>query len=253
MAQYDSFAKRYYQERQQKKEFNWNNCIESPEMIRMVGDVKNKRIIDLGCGFGDHAEKFSEQGAREILGLDISKKLIELANEKGLTHAKFIVHDLNKRFPAKSNHYDIAVSSLTIHYLKEIDHFFKETHRVLKKGGFFVFSTQNPLTDSLIMKKYDLGYERIFGYKKNSKTGKREVFGDYYYEGPRTEDWGGGVKIKMYKRTYETLIKAIVRNGFNIIDYVDAKPIPSSRRLDPGLYDFTQKVPSFCFFKLNKK
>ena len=41
----------------------------------MVG----KRILDLGCGFGEHCKLFVEKGAEKVVGLDISQKMIEVA------------------------------------------------------------------------------------------------------------------------------------------------------------------------------
>lgn len=41
----------------------------------MVG----KRILDLGCGFGEHCKLFVEIGAEKVVGLDISQKMIEVA------------------------------------------------------------------------------------------------------------------------------------------------------------------------------
>ena len=74
--QYDKFAKKYFKLRFDKKDFNHNRLIETPCMIRTVGNVRNKVILDLGCGFGEHVKKYIKKGARKVIGVDISKELI---------------------------------------------------------------------------------------------------------------------------------------------------------------------------------
>jgi hypothetical protein len=52
--------------------------------------------------------------------------------------------------------------------------------------------------------------------------------------------------------TYQTLIKAIITNGFVIEDYVDARPTIEGKKANPKAYALTSKVPWFCVFKVKK-
>ena len=61
MAAYDKFAQYYINRRKDKSRFDYNRDIEVPALIKIIGDVKNKTILDIGCGFGDHAKKLSKQ------------------------------------------------------------------------------------------------------------------------------------------------------------------------------------------------
>ena len=38
-----------------RNEANYNDLMETPAMLSLLGAVKGKRIIDLGCGFGQHS------------------------------------------------------------------------------------------------------------------------------------------------------------------------------------------------------
>ncbi|MRF48980.1 class I SAM-dependent methyltransferase, partial [Escherichia coli] len=42
-------------------------------------DFKNKKVLDLGCGYGWHCKYAVQQGAKEVVGIDASKKMIEKA------------------------------------------------------------------------------------------------------------------------------------------------------------------------------
>lgn len=65
MADYDKLAQHYLERRKDKSRFDYNRDIEVPALIKIIGDVKNKIILDMGCGFGDHAEKLSKQNFKK--------------------------------------------------------------------------------------------------------------------------------------------------------------------------------------------
>ena len=53
--------------------------IEIPALLSILPNMVGKRILDLGCGFGEHCKLFVEKGAEKVVGLDISQKMIEVA------------------------------------------------------------------------------------------------------------------------------------------------------------------------------
>lgn len=61
---------------------NANNLFEIPTLFSMLPDLKNKRILDLGCGFGEHCKRFIECGAKRVVGIDISEKILEVARNE---------------------------------------------------------------------------------------------------------------------------------------------------------------------------
>ena len=61
---------------------NANNLFEIPTLFSMLPDLKNKRILDLGCGFGEHCKRFIECGAKKVVGIDISEKMLEVARNE---------------------------------------------------------------------------------------------------------------------------------------------------------------------------
>ena len=96
---------------------NTNNLFEIPTLFSMLPDLKNKRILDLGCGFGEHCKRCGVW-SKKVVGIDISeKKMLEVArNENSDPNIIYInmpmekIAELNERF-------DIVVSSLTFHYI----------------------------------------------------------------------------------------------------------------------------------------
>jgi cyclopropane fatty-acyl-phospholipid synthase-like methyltransferase len=48
----------------------------------MLPDLKGKRVLDLGCGFGWHCRYAVEQGAKSVIGIDISERMLNEARKK---------------------------------------------------------------------------------------------------------------------------------------------------------------------------
>ena len=58
-----------------------NKVMEEPAIRSLMPDLTGKRVLDLGCGFGHVARYARQMGAAEVLGLDISDRMIEAARE----------------------------------------------------------------------------------------------------------------------------------------------------------------------------
>ena len=78
MSQYDKFAKEYIAMRSNMFEKNIN--AEFPMMLQLLWNIKGKKLLDLGCGFGDYAKVYSEKGAI-VMAVDNSEKEIEHAQK----------------------------------------------------------------------------------------------------------------------------------------------------------------------------
>ena len=61
-----------------EKEVNANNLFEIPTLLAIMPDLTGKRVLDLGCGFGEHCKLFVDRGAEKVVGIDISSKKVRL-------------------------------------------------------------------------------------------------------------------------------------------------------------------------------
>ena len=122
--EYNKLAKFYQERRNDKTRFDYNRDIDMPGILKAIGPVKNKTILDLGCGFGDLASRLSRKGAKKIIGIDNSKAMVQLASEQNIKKCTFQVGDMNKKLPFKNNSFDIVVSSLAFHYVKNFNCFY---------------------------------------------------------------------------------------------------------------------------------
>ncbi|RMA97144.1 methyltransferase domain-containing protein [Hydrogenothermus marinus] len=97
--------------------------------------------LDLGCGTG-FLTQVVKNDFNKIIGVDISKNMIDIYNKKGFIGITADIQSL----PFKKNSIDFAVSSFALHWT-DIKKSFKEIYRVLKEEGKFVFNI--PIKDSL--------------------------------------------------------------------------------------------------------
>lgn len=98
---------------------NANNLFEIPALLSLLPDLKDKRILDLGCGFGEHCKMFVEDGAASVVGIDISEKMLEVAKRENsddrITYLNMAMEDIGQL----DMEFDLVVSSLAFHYVED--------------------------------------------------------------------------------------------------------------------------------------
>ena len=159
---------------------------EWPTLKSMLPDLAGKRVVDLGCGFGWFCRWARGAGAASVLGLDVSANMLARARETTSDSAiTYRLADLESvELPSA---FDLAYSSLTLHYLVNLAALFAAVHRTLTPGGSFVFSAEHPLYT--------------------------EPGPDYLDEGPRTTDWLAKGVVKQH-RTLASYLNLLIDAGF---------------------------------------
>lgn len=228
---YNKLAKEYHRLRVSGKKFH-NEYLEMPTTLKLLGNVRGKKILDLGCGTGVYAKILTKKGAR-LKGIDISEKEIEIARKES-PDVEFIIGNAEK-LPYKSKEFDIVLSCLVLEHFKDWNNVLKEVNRVLKKNGLFVFSIGNPVSNCI------------------RKKGRNwQVVRNYFKEQEVISYWWGDIYSKWYHKPLGTIIRLLVNNGFELIDYEDAFPLRKAKKLFPREYNLTSKIPYFCTWKWGK-
>lgn len=220
-----------------KKEAFYNIYLEVPATLSMLGEVKGKRVLDLGCGSGINTQTLRKSGA-DVSGIDFSREMIETAR-KEFPDIDFRVGSALE-LPYRDNEFDIVVAFLVMEHIKELSKAFAEVFRVLKPGGVFVFSTGNPLWDVAERYKEDEWSIRVF---------KRS----YFKEGEMKAKWRGfGDGPWHYHRTLESVIDTILKAGFIFDGFKEARPLKEGKKLNPEAYELTSAIPYFYVFRAKK-
>jgi ubiquinone/menaquinone biosynthesis C-methylase UbiE len=248
---YDEFGAEYQKSRDEKNVFRvYNEFLEVPQMIMAVGNIKGKKLLDVGCGAGVHAKAYVNKGAK-VQGIDISNTMVEMARQR-CKGVDFRVGSMNK-LPYASGTFEIVTASLVTDYVKDLKKAFLEVNRVMKKGGLFYTSDNHPIASARELYENEDIKIRGLGYFVDKKTGKRINLGRNWFEGIDDFDMVPGMRLKTFKRTFGSYLKAIREAGFELIDYIDCKPIPEFKKYDPDAYELFCKIPIFGICVCRKK
>jgi SAM-dependent methyltransferase len=108
--------------------------------IRTNGPFES--ILDVGCWDGEKTLDYAKvANARNIYGIEIAKEMSDRARGKGI-RCFSLAADRDK-WPIQDESMDCIVTNNVIEHLSDLDYFFSEASRVLKRGGFLITSTNN--------------------------------------------------------------------------------------------------------------
>lgn len=116
-----------------------------------IGDLSNKKVLDLGCYAGNVLSMYLAQNSREYFGIDLSPKGIENLSRRleQLPCAKAEVKDfLSEEF--KEKNFDLIYAYGVLHHFKDVDELINKLQEKLLPGGEII--SYDPLQTSLPIK-----------------------------------------------------------------------------------------------------
>jgi ubiquinone/menaquinone biosynthesis C-methylase UbiE len=220
----------------------YNDFIEQPALKELLPDLKDKCILDLGCGAGQFASYCIKNGASKIMGVDISQNMISLAKTKNSHPRIEYVHSPIEDLELPSNYFDLVVSSLAIHYIEDYTALIQKINKCLKVNGIFVYSTEHPIVTAR---------KKMNGWAKDESGNKLYYpLDNYQEEGKREQHWYVDGVVK-YHRTISTLVNELITNGYVLEKIVEPLPIPEGLQAMPKIIS-EQRKPSFLIVKSRK-
>lgn len=212
------------------------------ELKKMLPDFTDKRVLDLGCGFGWHCLYAVEHGAAAVLGLDISAKMLERAREQSaglpIEYRRVALEDYE--YPPAA--FDVALSSLAFHYVEDFRALARRVAGTLRPGGAFVFSVEHPVFTAYGTQ--DWFYDR--------QGGRLHWPVDRYFgEGARRAVFLGQEVIK-YHKTLTTYLGGVLEAGFELLRVVEPEPDPVLLDSVPDMRDELRR-PMMLLVSARKK
>jgi ubiquinone/menaquinone biosynthesis C-methylase UbiE len=236
----DIFYVNYISLRENKR--GLNEVLEMPAFRALLPDLHDETILDLGCGFGENCQWYIAKGAKKVIGIDISEKMIRKA--KDFYHdskIEYINLPMEKiDFP---NHYfDSVFSSLAFHYVDDFDSLLKKISHVLKPEGKLVFSQEHPIATAKMVSD---------GWVKNECGEKLHwIMDDYDFEGKRKQTWFVEGVVK-YHRKLSSIVNMLIDNGFKIARIIEPVAIEAAEKLNEKLKE-ERRRPPFLLIKATK-
>jgi SAM-dependent methyltransferase len=210
-----------------------NAFCERPATLSLLPDVKNRRVLDAGCGPGIYSEWLIKHGA-EVVAVDASLKMVELAKQRLGGAAEVRQADLSKPLDfLGDSSFDVVLSPLVLEYVEDWRGAFAEFYRVLRPGGHFVFSVTHPFSDYL--------YYKSLNYYETELVGC---------------EWRGfeSVKVHMpsFRRPLGEMLNTLLEAGFQLERIVEPKPTEEFKEADPKHYEELSRLPCFLCVRAGK-
>jgi SAM-dependent methyltransferase len=209
-----------------------DGAAEWPALRAMLPAVEGINVVDLGCGFGWFCRWARQHGAAHVRGLDVSEKMLERARSETPDPAiTYAIADL-EQFDLPAASFDLAYSSLALHYVEGLDRLLDTVHRALNTRGHLVFSVEHPIYTA----------PSNPGWVTDEAGGKRWPVDGYLHEGPRSTDWLTKGVIKQH-RTIAHYLNALLGHGFTILQLEEWGPTDAQIAARPLLADERQRPP----------
>lgn len=203
--------------------------------------LAGKNVLDLGCGYGWHCIFAARQGAAQVLGLDLSRKMIEEAIKRNKkTQIEYRVCGIEE-YEYPESMWDCVVSNLALHYIENIEKVFQNVYKTLKPGGTFIFNIEHPV--------FTAGVGQDWIYTQSGKPLYWPV-DNYFIPGARSTHFLGCDVVKQH-HTLTQILMGLLDNGFSLEAVEEAKP--SEKLMDlPGMEDEMRR-PMMLLVKAGKK
>jgi SAM-dependent methyltransferase len=104
-----------------------------------VREAAPRRVLEVGCGWGEFAARMGEELGVEVVAVDLSPRMVELARERGVEARAGDVQEL----PFADAAFDCAVANWMLYHVPDIERGLGELARVLRPGGRLVASTNS--------------------------------------------------------------------------------------------------------------
>jgi SAM-dependent methyltransferase len=199
-----------------------------PTILAMAGDVRGKRVLDVGCASGGLSEMFVERGA-SVVGIDLNPILIDRARERLGSKAEFRLADISAPLAFESSSFDVVAASLVLHYVEDWAPPLREFARILRTGGVLVLSTHHPTQDVMIATPPAPYFETVL----------------------LTDTWRKGgqeFKVRFYHRPISAIVDALADAGFLIERIPEPVPDPTAFA-NREFYELIRRGPWFLFIR----
>jgi SAM-dependent methyltransferase len=237
-AAWDRFAAQYQEGSQLSTSVaNYGPDIPTEADLRLLGDLRGKRVLELGCGGAQSSIGFAKAGAIAI-GVDFSAE--QLAFARRLCEQEEVRLDLRQGDLAdlaflRADSIDLVFSAYAFRYVENLDRVFRQVHRVLKVGAPLVFSLPHPAYDMI----------------DDEADPPLLIRRSYFDRRPIDFEWAG-VPFTGYRHTFADLYAGLSRASYRVDVVLEPEPVPSRRRSQHWRDTFTM-VPRTLIVRARKE
>jgi SAM-dependent methyltransferase len=169
--------------------------------------LADRRVLDLGCGLGYFAREARARGARQVVGVDLSERMLREARRRTDDAGIVYLRDSLEGFTAEPASFDLVVATLALHYIADYAGLVRRVAGWLVPGGRFAFSVEHPMVTAHGTTDWQRDAEGVALHWPVDR---------YRDEGERRTRWFVDGVVK-YHRTVETYVNALLDAGLRLV------------------------------------
>jgi len=122
----------------------------------LLRNIQGRKLLEIGCGTGHWSQFFNENGF-EVMGVDVSERMISEALEKKLQNTSFYIDD-GHFLPFKDGAFDVTAAMLTLEFVRDAELVVQEMVRCTRRpGGQLLIGVLNALAQLNRKRKGNIG------------------------------------------------------------------------------------------------
>ena len=215
-AAWDRYAAAY----QARAQLSTSSAHYGPEIateatLRLLGDLRGKRVLELGCGGAQCSIAFAKQGATAI-GVDFSAQQLAFARrlcEREDVRVELRLGDLADLAFLRADSIDLVFSSYAFGFVDDLNRVFRQVNRVLKNGSPLVFSLPHPASE-------------MFDGESDDPLAVRR---SYFDKTPVTNEVDG-VAFTGFHHTFADIYMGLARSSYRVDLVLEPEPVAGGPR-----------------------
>lgn len=210
-------------------------------LFSLLGSVTDQVICDLACGQGRLARVLAQRGA-SVIGLDISRELIAIAERDEAAHPlgiQYYVDNAEQVSSIADNHCDGVICNLAFMDMPNVSAVCAAIYRILRPNGWFVCSLTHPCFES----------PHAQWHTHTDGSIRREIityFPEVFWRS--SHPYGVRGQVGAYHRTLSTYINICIQAGLSIDHIIEPQPHEGESIANEGY----RLIPSFLLIRCIK-
>lgn len=225
------------------RQISTDRLIEWPAQLRMAGDVRGLHMLDLGCGAGDKARFFAEQGALSVLAIDPSTGFAEnWSSHSACRNLSFIragFEDLASLPQLKEKSFDLIVCFQALMYARSISETVQTMSGLLKDHGSFVLSVPHPFRFALLKSELE-EWKPGAAYQHTAP---------YRYPSP----WNPDMYLEHAMPRISDYLNALVQAGLHLAECDEPRVTEEFRNIAPEKAAWMDQYVGIMIFRAEKR
>jgi len=216
-----------------------------PLTLDLLGEVRGRRVLDLGCGEGGYARELARRGAI-VTGIDGSERLVEVARERSTPaglNIDFFCLNANHLDSLVDASFDAVLAAMSLMDVEDYPGAVAEAHRVLRPGGELLMSITHPCFTGPVSE-----------WVRDEQGNGLHFKVDRYFERAAWEDHiakGFWTAVVRRHRPLEDYMQALLAAGFRLRDFREPVPTADQMKLSRRFWKI-QRIPYFLFMRWSK-